>query len=118
MSFYADMAATSQELLIEFGQDVTLTRKSAGTYDPATATSIITETTQTGKAALFPRGIKDIDGTLIKQGDYKMLLSPMNITTPIVGDTVTANSIIYKITMIKENAPANIPVLIECNIRK
>ena len=118
MSFYADMASTSQELLSEFGQSVTLMHKSAGVYNPATSSSIITEITQTGKAALFPRGIKDIDGTLIKHGDFKMLLSPKNITIPIVGDKVTINSIIYTITMIKESSPSNIPVLIECNIRK
>jgi hypothetical protein len=118
MSFYNDMATTANELLSEFGQSVTLTRKSTGSYDPATSTSIITETTQTGKAAIFPRGIKDIDGTLIKQGDYQMLLSPKNITIPIVGDTVTINSIIYTITMIHETAPANTSVLIDCNIRR
>jgi hypothetical protein len=118
MRFYAEMAATSQELLLEFGQSVTITSKSVGAYDPATATAATTISTQTGKAALFPRGIKDIDGTLIKQGDIKMLLSPVNITIPSVGDTITANSVIYVITMVKETAPASIPVLIECNIRR
>jgi hypothetical protein len=117
MSFYADMANTANDLLGEFGQAVTLTRQAAGAYNTATGAATVTTSVQTGIGAVFDYGTRDIDGTLVKQGDKKLLLSAIGITAPVVDDTVTVNSVVYTITHIKTLSPAGTGVLITCNLR-
>ena len=106
------------------GQALTLTRQSAGNYDPATGSSTVTTSTQTGTGAIFDYGNKNIDGTLIKQGDKNLLLSAFktdgtDLTAPILNDTVTdVNGIIYTIVEpLKTIAPAGIAIMYDCNLR-
>ena len=111
------MQAVTDNTLAELGQIVTLTTKSVGDYNPATGNAAVTVSTQQVKAVVFPRGAKDIDGTLIQQGDQKLLLSMAGVTAPHLDDTVTIGGITYTITLIKPLAPAGINVLCVCNIR-
>jgi hypothetical protein len=117
VSFYADMQAVADSTLADFGQLVTLTTKTVGAYNPATGNAAVTISTQQVKAVVFPHGSKDIDGTLIQQGDQKLLLSMAGVTAPHLDDTVTIGATTYTITFIKLLAPAGINVLCECNIR-
>lgn len=117
MSFYTDMQAVADSTMAELGQIVTLTTKSVGAYNPATGNAAVTVSTQQVKAVVFPRGAKDIDGTLIQQGDQKLLLSMAGATAPHLDDTVTIGTTTYTITFIKLLTPAGINVLCECNIR-
>ena len=117
MSFYSDVAAIPEELFIELGQVVTLTAISVGAYNPATGSAETTVTNQSVKAVALPRGIKDIDGTMIKQGDQKLLLSMVGTTAPTTDDTVTVGGKTYTITSVDLLSPAGVPVLCECNIR-
>ena len=117
MSFYSEAASVADELIREYGQAVTLTTTSSSVYDPATGTATSVTSTQAAQAVVFPRGAKDVDGTLIKQGDQKLLLSMVGVTAPQLDDTVTIGATTYTITFIKLLAPAGINVLCECNIR-
>jgi hypothetical protein len=117
MTFYADMAIFTDELLNEFGQSVTVTLKSAGTYNPSAGTTTVTTVTQTGTAVILPYAEKFVDGTLIKLGDQQLLLSPVDISEPKVGDTVTVGTIVYTITNVKAYKPAGTLVLYDLNIR-
>lgn len=117
MSFYTDMQAVTDSTMADLGQMVTLTTKSVGAYNPATGNAAVTVSTQQVKAVVFPRGAKDIDGTLIQQGDQKLLLSMAGAAAPHLDDTVTIGTTTYTITFIKLLAPAGINVLCECNIR-
>ena len=117
MSFYADMALVADTTLKDLGQMVTLTTKTVGAYNPATGNAAVTVSTQQVKGVVFPVGAKDIDGTLIHQGDQKLLLSMVGATPPHVGDTVTIGATSYTITFIKLLTPSGVNVLCECNIR-
>ena len=124
MSFYSRMKATVDRMLKGKGQTLTLTRQSSGTYDPATGLAAVTTSTQTGTGAIFDYGNKNIDGTLIKQGDKNLLLSAFktdgtDLTAPILNDTVTdVNGIIYTIVEpLKTIAPAGIAIMYDCNLR-
>lgn len=117
MSFYADMQAVADSAMADLGQMVMLTTKTVGAYNPATGNAAVTVSTQQVKAVVFPRGAKDVDGTLIQQGDQKLLLSMVGATAPHLDDTVTIGATTYTITFIKLLAPAGINVLCECNIR-
>jgi hypothetical protein len=122
MEFYSKMQATANRLLKGKGQEITLTRQTAGAYDPATGTAAVTTTTQTAYGAMFEYGDKNIDGVLIKEGDKQLLLSALNsagtaLVAPQLNDTVTINTVVYTVVRIKPLSPAGTTVLFDCNIR-
>jgi hypothetical protein len=122
MEFYAKMQATANRLLKGKGQSITLSRQTAGAYDPATGTAAVTTTTQTAYGAMFEYGDKNIDGVLIKEGDKQLLLSALNsagttLVAPQLNDTVTINTVVYTVVRIKPLSPAGTTVLFDCNIR-
>ena len=122
MEFYAKMQATANRLLKGKGQSITLSRQTAGAYDPATGTAAVTTTTQTAYGAMFEYGDKNIDGVLIQEGDKQLLLSAINsagtaLVAPALNDTVTINTVVYTVVRIKPLSPAGTTVLFDCNIR-
>jgi hypothetical protein len=117
MTIYQRMATTSNRLLDQYGQLVTLTRLTPGAYDPATGAAIVVNTTQQGIGAVFDYGNRDIDGTVIKTGDKQLILSAIGLVLPLVGDQVTVGLTVYKITNVKALSPAGTLVIAECNIR-
>ena len=122
MSLYTEMQAVTDASLSQYGQLVTITHKTAGAYDPATGSSAISTITEVGRGAVFdytrPKdGLSQADGTLILQGDKKLLLSPVGITAPKIDDAVIANGITFVIKNIKSINPAGTVVMYECNIR-
>jgi len=122
MEFYSKMQATANRLLKGKGQEITVTRQTAGAYDPATGTAAVTTTTQTAYGAMFEYGDKNIDGVLIKEGDKQLLLSALNsagtaLVAPQLNDTVTINTVVYTVVRIKPLSPAGTTVLFDCNIR-
>jgi hypothetical protein len=128
MSIYTTAQKTANRLLKGKGQAITITRQSAGTYDPATGTSAVTTSTQKGWGAVLEydtrqAGIFNAPGSLIQVGDKQLLLSPLNsagtaLTAPAVNDTATdASGKAYTITQVKPLSPGGTPVLYEINLR-
>ena len=120
--FYSRMQATANRLLKGKGQSIVITRQISGAYDPATGGATVTTTVQTGTGAVFDYGNKDIDGTLIRQGDKQLLLSAVNaagtlLTAPILDDTVTIGAIVYTIKQVKALSPAGTTVMFDVNLR-
>ncbi len=119
---YTEDAETAAELLEEFGQPITLTSKTSGAYSVSTGTAAVTTSTQPVSAVVLDYGSHDIDGTLIKAGDKRLLMAPQttagyDLTAPAVDDTVTVGSTVYTIKGIKTLSPAGTVVLFDCNIR-
>jgi len=124
MTFYARLQNTAQKLLKGKGQSITLTKITAGTYNPATGGFTGAGTsTQTAYGAIFDYGTKQIDGTLIKAGDKQLLLSAFKtdgaaLTAPVLGDTVTIGGVTYTLVEpLKEVNPAGTVVLFDVNLR-
>jgi hypothetical protein len=124
MTFYTRLQATANRLLKGKGQSITLTKVTAGTYNPATgAMTGTTTSTQTAYGAIFDYGAKQIDGTLIKAGDKQVLISAFKIdgsalTAPVLGDTVTIGGVTYTLVEpLKTVGPAGITVIYEANLR-
>lgn len=122
--FYDDLAATANELLTEFGGPVVLSRTSAGDYDPATGTTIGgTTTTYNGVAAKFDYAQTDIDGTLIRVGDQRVLISVAGVVLPQTGDTLsftdpnTLAVTVFDVIMAKQVNPAGTAVLYDVQVR-
>jgi hypothetical protein len=124
MTFYTRLQATANRLLKGKGQSITLTKVTAGTYNPATgAMTGTTTSTQTAYGAIFDYGAKQIDGTLIKAGDKQVLISAFKsdgsaLTAPVLGDTVTIGGVTYTLVEpLKTVGPAGITVIYEANLR-
>ena len=130
MSFYDRLQATANRLLKGKGQSITLTKITAGTYNPATGGFTGAGTsTQTAYGAIFDYGIQqsgiyNVPGTLIQIGDKQLLLSAFktsgaDLTAPVAGDTVTDSaSKVWTITQVKAMAPGGTTVMYEVNLRK
>lgn len=125
MTFYTRIQQTAFRLIKDKGQAVTLTHVTAGTYKPATgAVSSQVTTTQYGYGAVIDWDSKHIDGTLIKIGDKKLLLSPLNtagaaLTAPVLNDTITdaAGKVYTLVAPLNTISPAGTALLYECNMR-
>lgn len=77
MTVYTRPRATADRLLAKWGSAMILTRTMPGAYDPATGTvAAATVTTYTGVAFRENYTLRDIDGTLVKRGDVRLLISP------------------------------------------
>jgi len=124
MTFYSRMQQTANRLLVGKGQAVTITHSSVGTYNPSTGSAAITTSTQYGYGAVSEWSARQIDGTLIKAGDRRLLLSPLNssgvaLNAPVIGDTITDSlgAVFTLVDPLKIMAPAGTVVLFDCNMR-
>lgn len=104
------------------GQAVTLTRSSPGSYSAGAVT--LTTTTQTGSGVQVEYSSHAIDGTMIRQGDKKFLLSPLNsagttLTAPEPKiDTLTlADASVWTIEDVLPLSPAGTVIYYELQLR-
>ena len=124
MSFdYLETASDVDELLIEFGQPVTIRTVTTGAYDPATGSVSSSSADVIGNGAVFDfvlhlSGTSFVAGTLIASGDKQLLLSPVGITPPQPGSLVIIGGVTWKIEAVKVTGPAGIAVLYELLLRK
>jgi hypothetical protein len=118
MSFYTDLRAMAHGQLTAKGQTLTLTKNASATYDPATGTSVVTGTAYTVTAAVFDYPAQAIDGTLIQQGDKKVLLSAEDLTVePDVDDSITIGGTVHPIVRVRKISPSGETVLWELQAR-
>jgi len=123
-AFYDKMGATALRLIERFGQTITLRDTVPGEYDPVTGGST-PETTvdQPAQAilqdyALQQSGMTYAEGTVIKQGDKKILVAAQGLTPPQLTTTVLAGGVTWTIVNIKEINPAGTPLVYELQGRR
>jgi len=119
---YTRLRAMANQQLKDKGLTCTITKQTAGTYSTSTGVASVSTSTQSAYGALFDYENKNIDGSLVKKGDRKLLLSALNtalaaLTAPSVNDTVTANSVTYTIVAVRPVAPSGVAVAYDCQIR-
>ena len=117
MSLYDDLALTTDELLAEFGQPVTI-RHTESAYNPATGSTTETITDSVTVGAKFPYGDRQIDGTLILSNDEQLYVSPVGVTAIVPGDRILIGTDAYSVVRVKTTAPAGVAVIHELQIRK
>ena len=117
---YASVAQEADSAIANAGTSLTIKRDTAGVTDPITGITTggrITSYTATGVKLRFKN--RDIDGTLVKAGDLRILLSVAGLNiTPESTDTITVSGVDWKIIDVKPLEPAEIVVLYELQIRK
>jgi hypothetical protein len=96
VSFYSGLQSTAAALIAGKGQPITLTSRTPGAYDPATGTAAITVTTEVTAGVVLDFSSKDIDGTLIKVGDKRVILKATTIL-PTTTSTLTIGGVVHTI---------------------
>ena len=125
MTFYADMATTSAELLTEFGQAVTLTESTPGAYNTATGEPAAPDvTTQSAVGVVRDYSSRSIDGTLIQAGDRLLIVGPKatagaDLTEPTVESTVTlADGSVWTVKRVEAMNPAGVALAYRLQLRR
>jgi hypothetical protein len=108
----------ADRLLTDKGASLTLKKRTGGTYDPATATATVSETSYTVTGAVFDYPARAIDGTLIQQGDKKVLASAVDLTVdPDIDDYLNFDSMDHRIVRVRKISPAGLDVVWELQVR-
>ena len=117
MSFYDDRASDALSLLIEFGYQVTLSRKTGDSIDPITG-AIVSGTDSSVTTTGFDKPYKDglIDGARILASDRELILS--NEQEPQPSDKPIIDSQEWSIVNIKTVAGAGTAVIYKCQVRR
>jgi hypothetical protein len=124
MTFYSNMQGVALRLIEKFGQTITLRDTVPGEYDPVTGEQTPdVEVDQPAQAilqdyALQQSGMSYAEGTVIKQGDKKILVAAQGITPPTLTTTVLADGATWTIVNIKEINPAGTPLVYELQGRR
>lgn len=124
-AFYDRMAATALRLIAQFGQTATLTETTEGEYDPVTGIGTDPVTlTQSGQAILLDytvqeAGIINASGSLVQQGDKKIMLAAKGLTwPPTLVTTILADGLTWTIVNIKSTNPAGTLLVYELHGRR
>ena len=116
MTFYTNMAATATRLLAKYGQTITWSQTTGGTYNPATGeTTGGTTTNYSGYGALLDFNTSLIDGDQIQATDKRLLLQSGDIAA--IQDQLTVDGTAYTVVMKKEINPAGTVVMYEFQLR-
>lgn len=117
MTFYQGMAGTASRMLARFGQAATLCRPVVGDYDPATGNAASGAVILYGHAFDYDYSQRDIDGTLIRQGDRRVLLSVEVGMQPETGDKVVIREKCWDVVNVKTIGPEGNAVVYELQVR-
>jgi len=108
MSFdYTGTKASAESLLKRFGASLTYTRETGTSYDPATGTTSSTTETYTADTVWTDFRRNEIDETLVKRGDARLLVAG----APQIDDRVTKDGVEYRIIDTNPIKPAGVRVM-------
>lgn len=110
---------TALPLIKEFGKTISLYKKTSNSnFDPVTGSYPDATYTldSSGYCVQTELKIKDLQNTLIKQTDKRLLA--IDINEPISGDRVIVDSIEYNVIWVDEVKPGSINILYKIYVRK
>jgi hypothetical protein len=116
MSFnYAGLQSSASALLQKFGRQLTFTRSTKGSYNPATGKAAETISTFTKYACIFDYSNADIGTLTIEAGDRRLLAEFADYN---VGDTVSIDGSVYRVVSISANQPASTGLSVDLQVRQ
>lgn len=113
---YAPAEATAKRLIARFGQSITQHVISGGgsAWNPAQ-----TETDYTLTGAVLNYRRRDVDGTLIKASDRRVIVSTEGMTTTLdTAHKLTVGGIKHSIIDVRELNPGGTILYLEAQVRK
>lgn len=126
---YSSIASNADAMLSEFGQTVTVTTNTYGSYDTATGSNSVSTSTQTASAVILDyartdAGMLNADGSLVLNTDKQCYVSALTTSgislqapKPDITTVTDVNSNTFTVKNVKAVSPAGTPVLYELNLR-
>lgn len=119
MTFYADLAATATELLAELGEAGSIRRRTVTGGGPsALSGGAATVTDYACRVAVLPVTQRDVDGTLVKAGDFQAFVAPGVAVTPATTDKLVCSLGVLTIVDAGEVKPAGTVTHYEMIVRR
>ena len=119
MSFYLDIQATADRLLLKYGKASTLSIKSPGAYDPTTGAAVVVSVDYPVTVAVFDYPERDLTNLNIVRGDKKAYVSAKGLAVvPLNNNTITWRGIVHTIIDCKAVAPGGVDVVYVCQLRQ
>lgn len=118
MSFnYGPLKNTASRLLKKFGKPITINVLTGQNNDPVTGGKNPTYTDTTGNGVTLAYQGKEIDQSLIRTGDIKLIIEDLDIE-PVVGSTTTVSSDLYRVDAVEKVSPGPVNLIYIIRLRK
>ena len=114
---YARPRATAERLVTRFGMAMVLIRTTVGEYDPSTGELETTAAEYDATGVKLDYEQKDIDGTLVKEGDQRVLMAPSLAISPQTNDQLEIGTVTWTVVASRPLNPAGTLLLHEVQIR-
>lgn len=118
MDSIAERDAAYQDIMAD-GMAVTFQRSVKGTHNSGTGVLTNTPTSYPTYGIVTDYKLRDIDGTLIKQGDRLLIMAATNgMPEPNGDDNVVINGVTWTVKNCNPVAPAGVPILYKIQVRR
>lgn len=113
-----NIIATATSLLTRFGYSASFSRDTEGAYNPSTGDLEPGSTTSySGKVYPFPFQNNEVDGTVLKRDDVKLLCNATS-TAPAVDDLVSFGGQTYNVILVEKITIEGTEVAYQLGCRK
>lgn len=117
MPLSADLSAAGLSMLKQFGQAISVTRDAVGAFTPATGVvTEATDTSYTGYGYPSAYNVSQIDGTIVRQDDTKLIFS--STVEPLVNDIFTVGSKVMSAVDVVKVSVQGVNVLYKVQLRQ
>ena len=117
MGFYDDLATVATTLLTDKGQTISFSRDNVISLDPVTGVETKSDAiTFSGVGAVFDYNASEIDGTVIQQGDNRIVLES-TATAPAIGDAATIGGVSHRVINVETVSPGGTVVIYKLQVR-
>lgn len=112
------IADCSYTLIDDIGKDVILRKVTEGAYNVATGSVTNTTSDETVKAMILNYRDSQFDGSLILQGDRKIVIAAKDATIPQADDLIIEGSNTYRLISVRTVEENDVDVIFTCQGRK
>lgn len=106
------------DMLKDFGQLMKLTKRTEGTYDPATSSAPVQPASADVYGAVMGFKKEKVDGATVRATDKRVILAASGLTIePDAGDTLTIGGKVHQIINCEPFAPAGIATHYNAQVR-
>jgi hypothetical protein len=115
--YYDSLKKTATQLITKFGADAVITRLSERTFNPATgAYSTGSSSNYTLKAVRAQFNAFEKAGDNIQDNDVRLLVQS-GVTVPVINDTLTFDSVAYRIMNVTTESPSGTDIFYDIQCR-
>ena len=117
MSLYGALRSVSANVIKDFGVNVTFTHSTSSSFDPILGVDTATDSTFTGYGVKEIYTTDEVDGVNVLKSDFKLILEKTT-TAPIVKDTCTIGTDVYRVMSVGAIDPDAVAIIYEVQLRR